>query len=362
MRVSVASNRPCSWYCMRVYWPAIAVMLTAFPAICSTEAPARQSHTAPHDYRVAAVRWSPAGSSLAALRVALKPGVILPSGDLFARGPSADEWNGLWVFAETGDRARRVREGLLGDYGWAADGTLIVGNEEMLNGEPGARWLVVDLNGAMLREVAPATQFVTEYAVSPDGRFLAYLGSQIGSARESERSLFVLDCATWQVVGQPTHVTVGGLLWAPNGRSVYCGLGAGPASVRLAAPTFVAERSRANLRFPSHQAAVDNAGRVVFADGTALYLTSWGSGKSRPIKRGDIYAPVFSNLGALAYGDRSDRNAAVLWTGVLKDGILLARRRDRYHPVDFAVPIGWSLDGKNLACCDKDGSLRVVND
>jgi len=308
------------------------------------------------------LKWSPSGERMVAVRVAVKDGRrpfdILGAAPLVSAGAKADAWNGIWLFRKDGRQVRKVcTEPEVAQ--WVGDKHLLV----VRSASPPAErvtWSLLDLRGKRIATIVAEAPEVLAWEVSPDGRYLAYIGSW--PHEDAFRCATVLyRFRDRRTVGKYAISVVGwSMAWSPDSRYVY-----GPESDRdwrLDAPNGKLEEKVRSLRFPGDaDFAVSNTGQLVVAtegpEGGGLNLIDWATGKEQWIAKG-----TFSDI---AFGRDPNLFVCAKQTEGRDEGVRLGRLHAREWTLSQlkSAPggvIALSHDSKRLAYVDAKGNVKVV--
>jgi len=310
---------------------------------------------------MAGLQWNPSSDHLVVTRAS--DGFDLLPAETDRR---ANPWDGVWILSSDGRVVRRIsREP--GFARWVGSGSLLVGSE--LSGVPvkDPSWELVDVTGRRMARVISELPEVDAWQVSPDGQYLAYVGSwPEGEALRCSVVLYRFG-ERRTVARYDTRLTWR-IAWSPDSRYLY-----GADDDRGWRVDVVGERleytpTSADAAFLPADAdfGVNDAGQIVVVvsepdERAGLKVIDWATGAEEHIVEG-----VFSGV---AFG--RDPNVFVcvkhvvageivrVWVGRLRDG---AWRLSEVQGVDapYAV-IGLSPDSKRLAYIGPDGSVKVVS-
>ena len=116
----------------------------------------------------------------------------------------------FWQAADGTGQVERIKEGLARPYAWAADGRLVFDQEADIG--------VLTMEGERTVELLLDTEFnETHPALSPDGRWLAYLSDETGEPRIYVKPFPNVNGGLWNVSLGNGRFPV----WSPDGRELF---------------------------------------------------------------------------------------------------------------------------------------------
>lgn len=314
------------------------------------------------------LQWSPDGRRLVMTRDTFDPSLLDGEDSPAAKPPptagEAAGHDGVWVFGGDGSPLGRVSE-RPGSVQWVGTGHLLVGSDYP-SAESGP-WDLVDLKGKRQAHIVPEAPEVVCWAVSPDGRYLAYVGEwdQDDSFRCSVVLYRLRDRCT---VGRYDISLIGWTMaWSPDSRYVY-----GPAEDRGWRLDVVGGRleEKTGLQFPSDPLgpadfAVNDGGQIVvpvdYHPTGGLDLIDWATGRQEQIAEGIFTGVAFGgdpNV-FVCVKHTEEGQVRTVWLGRFRDGAWHLAELEGVEPA-YAV-MALSPDSKRLAYVAADGSVKVID-
>ena len=135
-------------------------------------------------------------------------------------GSSRDDGGLYWKAADGTGQVERLKEGLVRPHAWTADGRLIFDQKTGGDGDIG----VLTMEGERTVEMLLDAEFEEVVpALSPDGRWLAYVTRETGPLSIYVKPFPNVDDGLWNVSLDQQAVNP---VWSPDGRALYYRVGA----------------------------------------------------------------------------------------------------------------------------------------
>jgi len=361
---------------VRLPMPAVGLLLViGLAGTCAIRCPASlgQSLGRRASSEVGAVRWSPDGQYLAAVRMEPWPDV-----DLLLRSRSdtdphvATVPSGIWLFDRRGNPVRRLTA-QAGRFGWAGHHLILVADQTMEKQNGAGEWLLYDLRGNQVSEIRPSHPLFgnTTWAASPDGKYLLYEEMVEDEGGHSSQHWMVLrglpsgrPIAKWRI--NLTWM----FAWSPSSREAYGYAPPGLWRLQVAGPELEQVVSGDLLYDGTGPLAADRHGHLLCSwgngDNGGLLLTDWEERQRRIVAKAPrfgYYDPAFDSVtGTLACeGGEFAKEENAIFLGTFRDGALVLRKLEGTSDVDgIASPIlAWRAGHSELAYCAEAGTIKV---
>lgn len=301
------------------------------------------------------LQWSPDGRHLVRITGTGPADPLQCLAEFVSRKPKVRERHyEIWLLRSDGSPLRRVSR--QPDFPqWAGDKHLLLGRET-LPAQGDLRWDLLDLRGRRVARIVPEAPKLLAWEVSPDGRYLAYVGHWPQNGFEC--AVFLYQFSERRTVGRHDLGNFAwNISWSPDSRYLYIA-GAWRLDVALGR---LEHKNKERLSIAGfNDFAANDAGQMVAAVArVGLTSVDWETGEAGLIARG--------NFGAIAFGRdpevficgkwKGDAQTVEVWLGRLRDGAWQLSQLKGVRAPGAAIAL--SRDSKRFAYEAPDGSVKI---
>lgn len=307
------------------------------------------------------ITWSPTGDYIAFLSVAMSS----PSREIFSLFvPEVDREAFLTVMDRRGGTMSRMRIPTSAGYGWTTRSELVIGYSGGSGDEETRGWRVFTVHGQQRGQILPIREVsrVGVWSLSPDGRYLAYVGVRPGGSLDDLLVIQRLDDRRI-IMRLPIDAYVDQLAWDTDPLRIAAVGGEFIWLCSIADEQAVTTRKIRRAQYYSGKIALRGMIAVNFSYKGLGLIPVGQPQRTRHLAIGSVlkgsFAPGSKELFALLMpADAGDATTTLLSVGRLSlpMGLHHLRQVARGPIADFC----WSPDGKEIAYLTDTGRVEML--